>query len=709
MTSPGTAVGTVAYMSPEQVRAKELDARTDLFSCGAVLYEMATGTLPFRGESSGVIFKTILDGTPTPAVRLNPDLPPKLEDIINKCLEKDRNLRYQHASDIRTDLQRLKRDTESQKFIHMTEPRTADWIRRSTPIAAGLFVVVAVAIAAYFVLQRRGNTRQPISNFQNMEIVKLTDTGNVGAAAISPDARYLAYSLKDGQQSSLWVRQVATESAVQLVPMKKGVYYGFSFSPDSNYLYYAHDREGSDSGDVYRIPTLGGTPRLILENTDTGVGISPDGKQVAFVRGLDPPKSQLFVANNDGTDEHVIVDPVKARIGRFNSWLAPSWSPDGKMIAAPILTQSGSGILICVLTTGQFSVIPSANAVDAVSWFPDQRALLMTAAPSFNEASQVWQQPYPSGAAQRITNDLNDYVLAGVTENGNQFVAVKVESQATIFVGESSTPDVGTPLSTRRSDGIGLAWMPDGRLLSQDTSSRFWLSSPDGKDRTLAFEGLGEVPPGSFAICENGGLVLLTIGSGDRVNIWSVEITGRNVRQLTDGEANAFADCSADGNSMIYSSKSTQGFNVVRIPMRGGSPSNLFSATIAAARYSPDGKEIGVLAFEGELSMKNARLLVINSADGHIGKTFPLPPGDQPNNGAGWTLRWTADGQALTYALGQGTTVNLWRQAVSGGQPSQITHFSDHIISYAWSADGKHLAVTRESSSRDVVLFRNFH
>jgi predicted Ser/Thr protein kinase/Flp pilus assembly protein TadD len=191
LTCPGRAVGTVAYMSPEQVRTKELDARTDLFSFGALLYEMCTGTLPFRGESMGVIFKAILVGTPPSAVRLNPDLSVEMERIITKCLEKDRNLRYQHASEIRTDLQRLKRDTESARspvaeMAGATSRRGMRW-KLTIPVALAIVVLV---LGGYFYVHR-------VAKLTEKDTVVLADFANTTGDPVFDDA------LRQGLSSQL--------------------------------------------------------------------------------------------------------------------------------------------------------------------------------------------------------------------------------------------------------------------------------------------------------------------------------------------------------------------------------------------------------------------------------------------------------------------------------------------------------------------------
>src|SRR5579862_9636149 len=359
LTSPGATVGTIAYMSPEQARGETLDSRTDLFSLGDVIYQMATGKLPFSGTTSAVIFHAILELDLAPAAHLNLSLPPNLYEIISKALEKARDLRYQSAADLRGDLRPPKRDTESGRRSasaasgsaaavsaapdaatssaspsitasrSAVTPATISTSRFSIRLISG---IVALAVATviggtYFLLNRT----RPMP-FQNIAVTKVTDTGSEVSAAISPDGKYVLCQSRKNGLASLWLRNIPTNSNTQVQPPADVYYNGLRFSPDGNYFYFVRSDPGNpELKFLYRSALLGGVPQKLASDVDSNITFSPDGSRYAFMRYDNPDegKYQLIIRPVEGGD---LQEKALASGSMAEGLSSPAWSPDGKTI-----------------------------------------------------------------------------------------------------------------------------------------------------------------------------------------------------------------------------------------------------------------------------------------------------------------------------------------------------------------------------------------
>jgi serine/threonine protein kinase len=483
LTSPGAALGTVAYMSPEQVRGKELDTRTDLFSFGAVLYEMATGTLPFRGDTSGVIFDSILNRAPTPAVRLNPEMPAELERIINKALEKDCDLRYQSAAELRADLKRLRRDTESGRQASresateapvFAPPRRYSWKFISACVLA-LFLL-AVGFGFHWFRNQQSTSFKMV---RERQLTHAPSENRLLGAAISPDGKHLAYTDTKGLHLS-----VIETGEVHDIPLPEELrthLWDVNWFPDGEKLLLEAESEGDGSTTTWLISVFGGTPRK-LRTHSWGAVVSPEGSAIAFI-GEHGHEIWSMGANGE--------NPQKILPDEEELYAAVAWSPNGQRLAYVKAASSGNGgsIETVALGGGTRSTVLSApdletNENPPLLWLHDGRLIFLLHEGSV-DSTNLWeisadpQTGRPSGKPRRITNWNGLFTWKpSVSRDGSRLAAIKGHIRDDVYVGEfkegGNRLDSPTRLTVSESIDYVSAWTHDNQavLFSSNRTGR---------------------------------------------------------------------------------------------------------------------------------------------------------------------------------------------------------------------------------------------
>lgn len=582
------------------------------------------------------------------------------------------------------------------------------------PLRMTIFVLASmVALVGIFYLAGiRLESARPSDPAPVLKINRLSATSDAWETALSPDGKLVAYVIGDVSNQSLHVKQIDTGQETELLARDEGRFRGLVFAPDGKSLYYAQQEKNTPGHILYQKPIQGGEGKRLLVGVDSPVTFSPDGKRMAFVREDQAlGKSSLIIAKTDGSDERIL---ATRKLPRYYAVEGPSWSPDGKLIAAAANgaeTKFHFQIVTVDVETGAETAVGQQQWAWAakVAWLPNAKGIIAVGRNGQEgiQNDQLWLLDYPSGQARKLTADLNTYRGLSLDRIGKLLATVRAETRSNLWVmptGDAAHARAITSDPGSQPGGDGLDWTPDGRIVYTSLSSGhkdLWIINAAGtQSKPLTTEPEDNVA--SPTVTADGQHVIFNSGRAGLPRIWRIGVDGKAPTQLTHGNLDLQPFCSPLENWVFFSQDIAGKRTISRIKTDESSPPQTLSDKLTLYPVvSPDGKWVACLYQE---TLNSPPRIAILPAEGGVPKQLLDIPAFLPA-----TLRWHPDGRSLTYLTRKDGAMNIWRQPLAGGTPESITDFkTDRIFTYAWSRDGRTLACARGTINRDVILISDF-